>query len=49
MRQTCSGTVRALPGASYMPAAAFAVPDVDIFLVAWADMVVQADTRGFVV
>ena len=47
VRQTCSGTVRALPGASYMLAAAFAVSGVDIFLAAWVDM--AAGTREFVV
>ena len=43
MRQTYSGTVRALPDASYMLAAAFAVSDVDIFPVAWADTEVQVE------
>ena len=48
--KTYSGTVRALPGASYMLVAAFAVPDADIFLVAWGDTAAQADgTQGFVV
>ena len=49
MRKTYSGTVRALLDASYTLVAAFAVSDAGIFLVAWADMVVQAGTRGFVV
>ena len=49
MRQTYSGTVRALPDASYMLVAAFAVSGVDIFLAAWVDMVAQAGTRGFFV
>ena len=42
VRQTCSGTVRALPGASYMPVVAFAVSDADISPVAWAGTEVQA-------
>ena len=41
--QTYSGTVRALPDASYTLAAAFAVSDVDTFPAAWADTVVQAE------
>ena len=49
VRQTYSGTVRALPDASYMLVAAFAVSSVDIFLAAWVDMAVQAGTREFVV
>ena len=49
MRKTYSGTVRALPGASYTLVAAFAVSGVDIFLAAWVDMAAQAGTRGFVV
>ena len=45
MRQTCSDTVPALPDASYMLVAAFAVSDVDTFPAAWADTVVQGDTQ----
>ena len=43
VRQTCSGTVRALPGASYMLVVAFAVSDADIFPAAWADTVAQVE------
>ena len=47
MRQTYSGTVRALPDASYMLVAAFAVSDVGILPAAWADTVAQAGTQEF--
>ena len=49
VRQTCSGTVRALPDASYMLVVAFAVSDADIYPVAWADTEVQGDTQECVV
>ena len=50
MRQTCSDTVQALLGVAYTLVAAFAVSDVDIFLAAWADTVVQVEyTREFAV
>ena len=42
VRQTCSGTVRALPDASYMLVVAFVVSDADICPVAWAGTEVQA-------
>ena len=43
MRQTCSGTVRALPDASYMLVVVFVVSDADIYPVAWADTAVQVE------
>ena len=46
VRQTCSGTVRALLDASCTLAAAFAVSDADIFPAAWVDTVVQGGTQG---
>ena len=46
MRQTCSDTVPALPGASYTLVAASAVSDVDIFPAAWADTAVHGDTQA---
>ena len=45
VRQTYSGTVPALPDASYMLVAAFAVSDVDIFPAAWVDMVARGYTQ----
>ena len=45
MRQTCSGTVRALPDASYMLVVAFVVSDADICPVAWVDTEVQGCTQ----
>ena len=49
VRQTYSGTVPALPDASYMLVVAFAVSDADICPVAWADTVVQGGTQECVV
>ena len=43
MRQTYSGTVPALPDASYMPVVVFVVSDADIYPVAWADTAVQVE------
>ena len=43
MRQTCSDTVPALPGASYTLVAAFAVSNDYTFPAAWADTVVQVE------
>ena len=43
VRQTYSGTVPALPDASYMPVVVFVVSDADIYPVAWADTAVQVE------
>ena len=43
MRQTYSGTVPALPDASYMLVVVFVVSDADIYPVAWADTAVQVE------
>ena len=43
VRQTYSGTVPALPDASYMLVVVFVVSDADIYPVAWADTAVQVE------